>query len=102
MKLTNETIRNMMVDYYWNMITLNETTTLSKEEVKRVIESVTSDTDWEQFNFETTFNVEDILTQIFEDYRYLVFSGMKEVIYEHINKILKRNNIEPIYPLLNY
>lgn len=101
MKLTNETIRNMMVDYYWNMITSNETTTLSKEEVKLVIESVTRDTDWEQFNFETAFNVEDILTQIFEDYRYLVCNGLKEVIYQHINEILGRHNIQPIYPLLD-
>ncbi|MDB8566257.1 hypothetical protein GMB50_11710 [Turicibacter sanguinis] len=101
MKIKNETVRSMMTDYYYNMITVNRTTTLSKEEVKRVVESVTRDVNWEQFNFDDCFNVNDVLTQIFEDYRYLIFSGLKEVIYQHINEILGRNNISPIYPLLD-
>ena len=100
MKMKNETIKSLMVDYYWNMITDNRTTTLSKEEVRQVIESVTSEVDWNQFNFDECFNIDDILVQIFEDYRYLVFNGLKEVIYQHINDILGRDNICPLYPLL--
>lgn len=103
MKMTNETIRKLMVDYYWNMIVNGEPngTTLSKSEVKRAVESVTSDVDFEQFDFDKCFNVDDILIQICEDYRYLVFSALKEVIYQHINDILGRDNICPIYPLLD-
>ena len=101
MKISNETIKNAMTDYYWNMIIDNRTTTLSKEEVKRVVENITRDVDWEKFDFDKCFNIEDILSQICEDYRYLVFNGLKEVIYEHINEILGRHNIYPIFPLLD-
>lgn len=99
MRLTNESIRQLMTDYYFNML---GDTTLSKEEVRRAVDSVTSDVNFEEFDFNICFNTDDILNQICEDWRYLVFSAMKEIVYEHINEILKRNNISPIYPLLSY
>ncbi|MTN81812.1 hypothetical protein GMB34_11675 [Turicibacter sanguinis] len=97
-KVTNETIRLMMTDYYWNTLPL---ICLTKEEVKRAVECATSETNFEAILGDVdVFNLEDILEAICTDFQALVAECLREINFEKMNQIWGYSKFIMFNPLL--
>ena len=97
MKLTNEIIRRFLIDVYMETLPL---ICLSREDVELAVNAVTGDCDWQMFNFDSCFNLEDILSSIALDYQALVASALMEINYKKMNALRGEERIKVLYPLL--